>query len=556
MRYFFALSVLILTALLFSAGCIAESDEYLLPSTDVLNDTLDKFLQSIGDKAVDANERLTAFAHNVESADTPKEIENVVTDFYIDNIKLSYAAYYDSVNGETYVSPYFNTSGDYTKKIFEDVTFDGCDTKLYGPIFTKHHGTLCAFVHPVYNDGKVTGVVAGYNDPIAYVTDSALECGGLNSLGPLILDSEGYVFYSSFATDIGGNVYNFFAKSNKYSLAKNMAENETGVSEVFEGYTPGLVIDMVKRQAVWKTVSVCGKDLRVAVISSEETPELSADYVPDYKAMENAVREVYIYAFTHGKDKTVEALNDGTFSYKDFDVCAFDVDGTILASQKRPYQVGYNFNNWRSAYGVKTVETWGDIAQTSGGGYHYFTISSSEDPTEKEGTLCASYVMAVDSDWYLVSLIPAQAERVPVNIGIKNSLLETMQAALKMLTDYKQSAFDMFMNREGTELEGNSHEIMVLDKDGFVLSSNIPYLKVGTNALSLTDYSTGISLTRLLILKAESGRGFTSADFYDEKNNEEYSAVLYVEPLKDGRFIVVSEKASRFDSHKKQYLGW
>lgn len=541
--------------IIISVVCVNAGSSSVLPSEEVLTETLDKFSDVIKTKSDGVDIGMGEFARKIETAGkdaSPEELDSIVRNFYIDNIKLSYAAYYDAESDTVYVSPSENKNSGLTKIIFESVSFDEYRTILYGPIFSKEHGVVCAFVHPVTINGKITGIAAAYCDPVAFVTDSALECGGLNGLGPVIIDSEGIIFYSPFATEIGSNAVDFDSKTNIASLSRKIVESESGISGVFEGYMPGIWAGALKKQIAWKTIHIFNKEFRVGVSSCEKIPEISADYKPDYEAMEKAVRDVYVYAYEHGKQAAIKALNDGTFSYDNFDIFAAELDGTVLASQKRPYQVNLNFINYRSAYGIKIIETWSDIVQTTGGGYNYFTCAMTEDPTEDKGILTAAYLMLVDSDWYIGSMIPIQAEPVSVNVEVKNSALETMQKVLRMYDEEGSAAFEKYMNRAGTPLENDSHYIVVLDYDGNILASSKYPNHVGRNILSMSMPSTGISITRLMIMKAESGGGMITGDISIEDSLEDNTALFYVEPLDENSFVYIIELIG---THPKNHKG-
>lgn len=541
--------------LLCSAGCVFPENTETLPPTELLTEKLDLMAEAVSAKAVEADARLMEVSHKLETA-SPEETEKIIRTFYIDNIKLQAVGYYDSLRNYSYTTPFANVGAVDLQGFYENISFDGHKTILYGPITTDHHGVTYAFVHPVYTNGVCSGMVASIFDPVAFITNAALDCGGLDGLGVQVCDTNGTVFYSPFASDIGQNFYHELSGRVSEFVFQEILNNTSGVSMPFPSFTPGLQTELVKRQAAWKTIFIADKEFRIAVTSCEETPDLPADYKPEYAEMEKAVRNAYIYAYTHGKDETIAELNNihGQFVYDDFDVFAISLNGTLLASQKRPYQVGSSMMNWRSAYGMRTIETMADIAKTSGGGYYYFTMAVSEDPTEEEGILSATYIMLVDSDWFIASIIPAQAERTPVLVDMKNSMLPTMQTALFMYLEEGEAAFEKYMYREGTPLEGNDQNIMVVDKNGTLLSFTMyPYL-VGTNALSMTIPSTGVSLTRMLLMKAESGGGFTTADIYSADTGQNNISILYVEPLDDGSFIIVTKRTGTYIVCDEMYL--
>ncbi|MDO5846402.1 MAG: hypothetical protein Q4Q04_05720, partial [Methanocorpusculum sp.] len=73
------------------------------------------------------------------------------------------------------------------------------------------------------------------------------------------------------------------------------------------------------------------------------------------------------------------------------------------------------------------------------------------------------------------------------------------------------------------------------------------------DARYLTMPSTGVSTTRILILKAENGGGYLTCDFPDAEGGD-YVAALYIEPLNDDSFIVVSQKTGSFVADGKLHV--
>ncbi|MDO5846229.1 MAG: hypothetical protein Q4Q04_04820, partial [Methanocorpusculum sp.] len=61
-------------------------------------------------------------------------------------------------------------------------------------------------------------------------------------------------------------------------------------------------------------------------------------------------------------------------------------------------------------------------------------------------------------------------------------------------------------------------------------------------------------LTRMLILKAEGGGGFTSMDTYNPETGEDVVSVVYIEPLNDHAFILVSQKVGSYLSQNELHL--
>lgn len=542
-------AILLLAVTFICAGCIQKDTAPDLPLTDLLNSTLDKLSLSLDAKMNESDARLTVFADSLSGASSlsEEEINRLVREYYIDNIKLSAAAFYDARHNVSYITPFASSGTINLKEVYDNVSFRDNATILYGPIVTKYHGTVAALVRPVYQNGEYTGIAIAYFDPVSLVTNAALEIDGLNGLGSFIIRTDGIIFYSTYENNIGTNIHEFPETWGNHAVYASILDNESGLSPVFSSRTPSRY-DAVSKQAAWKTISMCGMEFRLAVVSCEKFPELPADYTPDYSALKKAVHSVYLYAYEHGKEQTLAELNNpkGRFAYDDFDILALDLDGNLLASQHRPYQVNSSLVNVRSAYGMRSVETWADIAATSAGGWYYSTSAVSEDPVESVGQLSAVYLMLVETDWFICAQIPAQAERIPVNVDAKNTLLKTMQTALQMYVDDGEAALQEYMYRNGTALEGDTHNIVVLDNNGTILSSSAHPRNVGTDALYMTLPSTGVSITRLLILKAENGGGFVTADFHDSKADTDYVAVLYIEPLNDHSFIVVSQRTESY----------
>ncbi|MDO5846198.1 MAG: hypothetical protein Q4Q04_04660, partial [Methanocorpusculum sp.] len=466
--------LLLLTA---GAGCITEDLPAPLPDTALLTTTLNAFNATLARGIAEADECITAFSHDIvesSAAGSPEQTEHLVRAFYIDNIRLTAAGYYDAATNHTFTTP---ISSEYIdlKTIYENTTFDGDKTLIYGPIITEQHGTLCAFIHPVYTAGEITGMVISFFDPVAFITDVATENGGLNGLGALLIDTNGIIFYSGYGSNIGHSIYNYSDEWAAVPVYRTITENPAGLTAPFKSRTPSWD-GYVWKQAAWTTAPILDRTFRVAVLSCEKLPELPPDYRPDYEAMEDAVKELYMYIAAHGKEQTLRELNkpDGMFAHDGFDLFALDTNGTLLGSQKRQYQIGLSCVNWRSAYGTKPAETWADIAQTSGGGWYYYPMAVSEDPLETKGMLACTYLMLIDQSWYIGSQIPALADRLPVNIRIMTELENTMQTALQMYLDEGDAALQKY-----TDLAGDTQDIYVLTDTGTVLASSDPLYAVG-----------------------------------------------------------------------------
>ncbi|MDO5846199.1 MAG: hypothetical protein Q4Q04_04665 [Methanocorpusculum sp.] len=543
----YILAALVIAALVVSAGCITEEKTGLL-TQDQLTSSLDRLVCALDTSAADADARVSAFAAALGNASSVDEIRIITRAFYIDNIKLTGAGYYDAENNRSYLTPFAPQTAS-LKPVYDTASLTPNKTTIIGPLAGAGNGVLAAFVHPVCRDGKTAGAVFAFFDPVTFVSDAAVSIGGLNGSAAVLADTEGTIFYSAFAGAIGRN-YSDYAKTwDNVTVLPRILGAETGISEVYSGLTAGISAAHVKKQAAWTTDTAFGRTFRIAVITEEKAPALTQADIPNRTEVDTALKALYTYALYNSKEQTLAELNkpDGKFSHDDFTLYAFDTDGTLLASGDRTGQIGHSFANWRSAYGVRAVALMADIAATNGGGWYTFAAAVTDDPAEQTAYRAAAGVMPVSADWFVCSIIPAGTETIPVAIETRNELLETVQTALKMYLEKGAAALPEYTDRRGTPLEGNDRNIMVFHRNGTILVFSAHPAIAGTNASFMTNPTTGISYMPMLTELADRGGGYTSITIYSGETKQNNVSVAYLEPLDADLFLLVTKQVTSYD---------
>ena len=133
---------------------------------------------------------------------------------------------------------------------------------------------------------------------------------------------------------------------------------------LFTPFNPG---PLVEYTTVWKTINVCGRDLKPNIIMYEVedwNQNFSEDLAID--DLSNLVFQMYQYGKANGINATTAEIQNqrGRFAVDpNIILFAYDMNATNLAHSQTPDRIGKNQMNAGDAYGLRYISRMVDLCE-------------------------------------------------------------------------------------------------------------------------------------------------------------------------------------------------
>ncbi len=249
------------------------------------------------------------------------------------------------------------------------------------------------------------------------------------------------------------------------------------------------------------------------------------------------------YAKNAGKDEALAEFGDenGTFSYGDIYVYAYDYNGTLLAHPYQPELVGTDRSDWTDARGFPFYKA-SEYKAECGGGFVAYLYPKPEDGSIDEAAK-GDYVpkigcvMPVDDEWwigsgiYLSDLVDPETGKAPAATGRMIDLVESGVAYA--LENGNEAAFEAISDKEGAFVDKEGHYLYAYNFNGTLLAH--PHLteRIGENLMQ-HEGAFGEKDIQMLAGAAGEGGGYVVFSWPNPENdNKPEIKIGYVLPVDD-----------------------
>lgn len=541
-----SVSILLVISVLF-AGCIqlfsgneTKENLYLFPVSDAPSEVmaaLDHFSESVYARCNELDVELTRAAADLSGiprTDTTS-ISDVLMKMYSNH---PYAVGISRVgpNGEEYASlPMYSLTGmEMTSSFweFDETSFAKNNaTILMEPLYSTTYGEILHFRHPVYTpEGTYDGWV-GVSFVMTYIVDTSedyFSYGHANNYFPALYDAEGNILYYPTQEIIGDNIQSLSREDSEVLLHTDaiFTQSDGMMKYLFTPFNPG---PLVEYTTVWKTITVCGRDLNPNIIMYEVedwNQNFSEDLAID--DLSNLVFRMYQYGKANGMNATTAEIQNqrGKFAIDpNIILFAYDMNATTLASSLTPDRIGKNQMNAGDAYGLRYISRMVDLCEQGGGFVHYYKPVG--EPSGSVSVLMISYVLPVNREWFVGAAYPIMfASPDPKKRDELNTLVV---AAQQYVRDQGKDAALFAFSAANSSFQLKDVSLMSMDYDGNVLSAPIQLNVTGKNAFGFTN-AHGVSSMRELVILAKQGGNYLLMDTASP-NGMNTMYLFYVEPV-------------------------
>ena len=542
------LSVFILLVLAVGiSGCTQISGEtdtknnlYLFSVSDappeVIN-ALDHFSESVSARCNELDAELTQAAvrlSGIPDTDTVG-ISDVLMEVY-QNHPNSVGISRVGPQGEEYASlPMYSLIGLAQTQAFRD--FDETAfaknnaTILMEPLYSTTYGEILHFRHPVYTpEGKYDGWV-GASFVMTYLVDTTEDYfahGTAANYFPALYDAEGSILYYPMQEIIGDNIRTLSRDDSEVLMHTDaiFTQKDGMMKYLFTPFNPG---PLVEYTTVWKTITICGRELKPNIImyevedwSQNFSENLSLDDLSDL------VFRMYQYGKANGAAAMRAEIQNprGMFSVDPTIILfAYDMNATNLAHSVTPDRNGKNQMNAGDAYGLRYISRMVDLCEQGGGFVHYYKQVG--EPSGSLSVLMGAYVLPVDDEWFVGAAYPIMFSSPDPKK--RDELTGLVVSAQKYVRESgKDAALAEFGSPDSSHLQ-DGLSLMAMNYRGTILSSPAASGFTGKDAFSFTN-AHGVSSMREMVILAKQGGGYLLMDTANP-NGGNTMYLLYVEPV-------------------------
>jgi polar amino acid transport system substrate-binding protein len=264
----------------------------------------------------------------------------------------------------------------------------------------------------------------------------------------------------------------------------------------------------------------------------------SSSYIANSEAKEELVAfidEAKDFVLAEGRDKALQVFNDskGNFSRGELYIVAMDTNGTLLADPYEPESTGKPLEEYIDSNGVAFAKILDGLAKRESG-FSYFIHPNPAHSNAVE--LKLEYAQKADGGLYLLSGMYLPGPTPVFSNESRKDLIDFVVGAREFALNHtKEEALKAFSDPKGKFVKEELY-INAYDFNGTRLAH--PYLKIGENALNVTDPNGVAEVRDRIDLAANYGNGFT---YYLWSNPARSNALelklAYVAKINDDWFI-------------------
>ncbi|MDO5845598.1 MAG: cache domain-containing protein [Methanocorpusculum sp.] len=566
------LSLLALTALLISAGCIDEKS--ILPAVETTPVTPSADLQAglteLADDLVLLERTvlldLTALANQMKTAEDDSKREQLARDYYAQDPWLVSIGYHNLIN-DTYwvvpVAPAINLSSYAVSPTEED--FQKNDGFIIrNSQFYQDHGYVNFYYRPVYDaDDTYCGCLVfvidthailnyhpflfgqkkSYDDYVCFITDASdriIYSSIQEAIGMKIPKGEGYydgmIYLPDVQTDAGACRY---TSSSFYDYGEvNRTEKVTAWQSVYSSKSGATIMYLIEEPG-------------------HKRPETVNAYHVDPEFALTEARDAYMFARMEGKLDLSFRINDGYYTSP---MCIMDMKGTVISSAD-PAVRGKNYLNNLGAYGYSYVLA-AILTAEQGGGFIYYTLPNERTVDTKTAQYCIGIITPLDGTCFIFTRFTASPDVVLKDYDVRTDVKKVSRAILQEISRsgidavadtinaHAKRGADFFVSNLSTDIA----EVSIVDMYGNIYASLLHPEMVGESSTGQTDVYGG-STARRAIMLAKTGSGFT-VDLTPNPEREGYVDLwlLSIEPIDDMYYICAGAVIGTFEDVLKPYM--
>ena len=407
------------------------------------------------------------------------------------------------------------------------------------PLYSTTYGEILHFRHPVYTpEGKYDGWV-GASFVMTYIVDTTEDYfayGNATNYFPALYDAEGNILYYPMQEIIGDNIRTLSREDSEVLLHTDaiFTQKDGVMKYLFTPFNPG---PLVEYTTVWKTITICGRELKPNIIMYEVedwNQNFSEDLV--LNDLSGLVFKMYQYGKANGIEATTAEIQNsrGKFSIDpNIILFAYDMNATNLAHSTTPDRNGKSQMNAGDAYGLRYISRMVDLCEQGGGFVHYYKPVG--EPSGSVSVLMISYVLPVNGEWFVGAAYPIMFSSPDPKK--RDELTNLVVTAQQYIRDYGRDAALTEFETANSSFQLVDISLMAMDYDGIVLASPAKSGFTGKDAFAFTN-AHGVSSMRELVILAKQGGNYLLMDTADPDGmNTMY--LFYVEPV-DNKWCITS----------------